>query len=122
MGNKILGTDIAGILRTSLRGMLLDATLTKISAGSVDPNNIGAGPAITETDYTAEGFVESYDENRIDGTIVQEGDRLVILIGESIQSFVVPEPQDKITIESVTYTIVQVTRDPDAAIYECQVR
>lgn len=122
MGNKILGTDIAGILRTSLRGMLLDATLTKISAGSVDPNNIGAGPAITETDYTAEGFVESYDENRIDGTIVQESDRLVILIGESIQSFVVPEPQDKITIESVTYTIVQVTRDPDAAIYECQVR
>lgn len=122
MGIKILGVDIAKEVHKAMSKDLLAATLTKTTLGDRTSGSLTSGKELTPTDYTARGFIDDYDDKRIDGTIVQKGDRLITLIGDSIASSVVPSVNDSITIEGQAYTIIRVKRDPAAAVYECQSR
>lgn len=122
-GNKLFGVDIAKIVHQNMSKGLLPATLTKIVLGDRTAGDLTAGKAQTPTDYTCKGFVEDYTDKQMDGSIIQSGDRKIILIGDSIQSGVVPDVNDTITIEDRAYKIVgPIKRDPAKATYTCQGR
>lgn len=120
---KLFGVDIAKEVNRAAGSGLLPATLTVVTAGERVPGRLAHGTEPTTEDYPCRGVLEDYTERQIDGDIVRVGDRRVLLLGASISGgAVVPKPTDRITIESVEYTIARVERDPAAATYVCQVR
>jgi hypothetical protein len=121
MGNNLFGVDIAGIVNTVIAPQVLSATLIKVTA-EADPVNPTGAPTETTTSYACRGFLDSYDQSRIDGTLVEVGDRMALIFGNSIASGVVPESGDQLTIENTTWEVISVMRDPDAATYELQLR
>lgn len=116
-GNNLFGANIAGKLFAALNGQLLSATLTKVVRGTRTPEGLTGGTQPTETPYAAQGFIDSKNRKDIDGSLVEAGDVIVVLIGNSIASSQVPELGDKVTIESNSYWIKGLDRDPDAAAY-----
>jgi len=116
-GKNLFGADIAGKVYAALKGQLLAATLTKITPGTRTPGSLTAGTQPTTTDYAAEGFIDSKNRKDIAGTLIENGDVVVVLIGNSIASAAVPEVGDKVTIEGAAYWIKALDRDPDAATY-----
>ena len=122
MSNILFGIDIAALIDANISPGVLDAVLIKRVPGIRTPGNLTAGTNPTSTSFTARGFIDSYSDDVIDETNVLASDRLITLIGNSIQDFAIPETDDRITIESQTWTIINVSRDPAAATYECQGR
>lgn len=120
MGNNLFGANISGEILKAIGPGVLSATLTKVTPGTRTVGQLTGGTNPTTASYTGRGFIDVYDEKRMIATSVQEGDRFVTLIGDSFTA--IPEPNDKITIEGETLTIVSVSRDPDAATYTCQAR
>jgi hypothetical protein len=123
-GSKIFGLQLDKIINDAIvsAGNLIDATLIKVVVGARTGGNLAGGKAAVETSYAAKGIISSYQDNQIDGTIIKKGDRRVLLMGRSIASDQVPEPNDKVTIEGRTYQIVAVDSDPARATYTCQAR
>ena len=122
MGIPLFGVNISGLIHQAMSGGLLPATLTRLTISSRDSADLSAGVRPTGTEHSARGFVDTYKDGRIDGTIIQKGDRIVTLIGDSIQPLAVPQINDLVTIEGKQYTILDVKRDPAAATYEMQAR
>ncbi len=118
---NLFGQDIAKIVNDALGSGLLDATLTKVTGTTRQANRTG-GTVESTTSHTCKGVMEDYTARQIDGTIVQVGDRRVLLLGASISPAAVPEANDRITIEGETLYVLRVERDPAAAAYVCQVR
>lgn len=116
-GKNLFGADIAGKVYAALKGQLLTATLIKVAAGTRTPGALTGGTNPTETSYAAEGFIDSKNRKDIGGTLVEDGDVIIVLIGNSIASDQIPEVNDKVTIEGTTYRIRGLDRDPDAATY-----
>jgi hypothetical protein len=123
MGNNLFGANISKQIANALGSKLLAATLVKRTPGTRDPTNPGGGTQPTEVSYSCRGFVDDYKTGHIDGDLVKVGDRKVTLLGDTIsRGSVVPSANDKVTIEGRTYSVVAVTRDPDAATYTLQAR
>lgn len=118
---NIFNANIAKQIYREFRKHTFKVTLEKITGGTRSSSNPTSRTQSTTT-YTGRGFVDDYETKHIDGTIVLQGDRKVIIFGASLPSSVVPKPGDRTTIESETKTIVNVIRDPAGATYECQVR
>lgn len=118
---NLFGIDIAGIVRDAIGPGLPALTLVKVSKGArpVDPT---IGLVSTETRYPGKGIVDTYSDGLVDGTRVKLGDRRVLLIAKSLPLGIFPVPDDLIEAEGDTWTIVQVSRDPAEATYDCQVR
>lgn len=119
---NLFGVDIAGIIGKELGPNLLAVTLIKYTTGTRTTGNLTGGVQPTSTSYTARGFIADYLDREIDGSLIVTGDRKVGILGATVLSDAVPAPGDKVTVESVTYNIVRVKRDPAAAYYNCQVR
>ena len=102
------------------RGVAGPATLIKVTPGTHTPGSISGGSNPTETPHTARGWIDDFDLKDIDGTIVVAGDRLVNLLGATIQGGVSPAPSDKVTIGGATYLIKRTKSDPANALYVCQ--
>jgi hypothetical protein len=117
----IFGEDIAGQINRELGPLVFDVTLSSVTGGIRSTTNLTSKTS-TKTNYVGKGFVDDYEDRYIDGTIIRRGDRKVIILGASLPSGVVPKPTDQTIIEGETKTIVNVTRDPAGATYECQVR
>lgn len=126
MGRKFFGVNVAGILKRELgRGMSappFKGTLFKVTQGTEDPTASTAGAQPTETEHAFTGWMESYDDSLVDDTRIKQGDRLISILGDSIAGGVVPDQDDKITLEGTQWQIVQVDRDPLDAVYACQCR
>jgi hypothetical protein len=120
----LFGLDLAGIVADAIdqAGGLLGVTLTKKTPGTRNPADLTAGTNPTSTPYACEGVVSDYTTRLIDGTLVATGDRRILILGATLPAGVVPSSGDQVTIESLTYDVVRVTRDPAAASYELQVR
>jgi hypothetical protein len=117
MGNRLFGVDISGEILKALTGQLLTATLHKLTPGT-RTGNLTGGTNPTETDYTCEGFVDSQNKENIGGTLVEDGDVQVVLVGDSISGgSVAPITGDRVTIEGTKYNIRGLDRDPAAATY-----
>jgi hypothetical protein len=121
MGNNLFGANIAGQIARALGSSLLPGTLTKKTQGTRDPNNLAAGRQGTPTTHTFRGIRQGMDALRKD-TIVPDASDSVLILGDTITPSATPVVGDRITIESINFTIVSVDRDPDAAAYTCQVK
>lgn len=125
---KLISGYIRAQIAKYLGPQVLDATLIIVTPGTRTPNAQSAGTNPTEASYACKGWVKSFESSQIDGTLVKTDDRMIALIGGSIEGDKVPEPGHKITIEGATYRIVGgsdgkgVTRDVDAAVYRCHGR
>lgn len=121
---RLFGRDMAGIMGRALGKHLLPATLTKNTPGTVDPDATIDGTNPTERNLPCKGFIESFQDNQIDGTIILRSDRKVTILGATVSGRIAPEPNDDLTIEGTTYKIVPdgVSRDPAAATYVCHCR
>lgn len=118
---QLFGVDIAGIIGQVIGPLVLPATLRKMILGTRS-GDLTDGTQPTHVDYAARGFIEDYKDKDIDGTLIRTTDRKITLLGATIASSAVPEPQDTVTIEGKTFYIIKVLRDPAAATYNCQVR
>jgi hypothetical protein len=122
VGNNLFGKDIAGKINRALGSRLMRATLVKRSPGTRTSDDLTAGTNPTQQRRSARGIVSDYSEGQVDGTLVQSGDRRVLLLGDSIAGRAVPEPNDEVEIGGTSYVVVRVKADPDIASYECQAR
>ena len=120
-------TDLRSTADTLLRDKGQAMTLTQIAAGAYDPDTGTSTP--TEAEHPVRGAVFDYSERTIagsataDGTLIQAGDRKVLLSAQGLT--VVPAPGWKLTIGAVVWQIVNVkTSDPGgvAVLYTLQVR
>jgi hypothetical protein len=119
MGNPLFGINISGLIKANMKGQLLDATLHKITPGS-RTGNLTGGTNPTEVTHACEGFISTQSKKAIGGTLVEDGDILVILIGDTIDNgaaATAPITGDQVTIESNKYHIKGLDRDPAAATY-----
>lgn len=131
---NLFGADIAGQIYKALGNSLLDATLTRVTAGTRDAAALTAGQVVdaSSTSYPCKGFIEDYRDGEIDGTAIRHGDRKIILLGKSLPDSIDPLPGDVIAIEGESWVIVPaagdgrvargVNRDPAGATFACQAR
>jgi hypothetical protein len=121
---NLFGLDIAKIVANSIAsaGGVLDATLTKTTPGTRTPGNLTGGTNPTTVAYVCQGFKEDMSRLRPE-ILVEEATGVITLLGKTISSgTVAPEADDLVTIESQVHTVLKVTRDPAAAVYQCQVK
>ncbi len=122
MGLKLFGVDIAGEVAKALGPSFLSFVLIKVKAGTRTTGDLAAGVDPKTSPNNCKGILDSYHERQIDGTLIKAGDRKALLLGDTLPSGVIPEPNDRITAEGITFQVMAVSRDPDAATYTCQVR
>jgi len=118
---KLFGVDIAKEISDAMGSGLLVAKLTKVTITNPTSTNTTEG-GFTEKSYSCKGVISDYADSQVTGTVIQKGDRRVLLLGGSLPLSVVPDTGDFIEIEGSKFTIVLVSRDPAAATYSCQVR
>lgn len=119
---KNLGINIAKIVNDNLGASVLDATLRKVTQTSRSAGNLTAGRQPTTADYTCKGFIDSQENQPFPDTLAKDGMKIIVLLGDSIESDQVPTTQDRVIIESTEYNIVEVDRDPASATYTLMVR
>lgn len=103
-------------------GMTKDATLIVVTPGTRTAGSVSGGTNPTTTDVTARGFVDESLRDLFADTVIEKNDRTIMLLGALITGGVVPKTNDRITIESVTSTIIAIRRDPAKAGYVCLTR
>lgn len=119
---KLFGVDIAKIANKALGPGLLPIKLVKLTQGPRDPAALTEGPALSRKVYSGRGVVLDYKLSQFDGTIIQKGDRRVLILGASLPSGIIPESNDLVQAEGKESPIVTVGRDPASASYDCQIR
>lgn len=98
--------------------------LTKSTPGIRTPGAISAGTNPVSTTYSATGFLADLKTYKLEGTLIDGVDRVVVLFGASIQGGAVPAAGDRIAIGGETLTIVKDGVDSDGvkATHTCQCR
>jgi hypothetical protein len=138
MGTPLFGMDLAGTIYGAFKGKMVPMTLTRYTAGAVDPANLAAGPVLTPVVYTCEGFI---DDRTLQGSgvgfqptdnIVRKERQLSIfsssfkLNGTAVTLRPLGdgngETGDKATISGKTYSIIRVKTDPAEVLFICSVR
>ena len=114
----LLTGGIAKIVQGATKAITYAMTLVRstVAAGN-EAWEIGV---TSETSYACQGVVLDYKEYRVDGKIIQQGDRQVLIIASTLT--IVPIPGDKIHAQGEIYSVVNSTRDPASATYTLQVR
>ncbi len=115
----LFGIDIAKTVSDSIAaaGGVRPGTLTHISPGTRGANPTG-GTAPTETSHTFQGFVDQRDVRRT-GEVATNNMSVVSMLGASVLPLVVPVVNDRVVIDGVTYTLVELLGlDPASALYE----
>lgn len=127
MGNNLFGVNISGLIHKHVSPGVLKAVLRKFT----DEDATGTGASIlspktkTPVNHDCNGFVETFDQDvdNVNGTPIQEDDRQVIIIGDSLPAGIIPKKNDEIDIEGSTFKVLAlIERDPDAATYNLHVR
>ena len=115
--NPLFGIDIAGIVASAIGPGVLDATLTRVTPGTRGAD-LTAGTQPTTATYACKGFMDSKDHKSINGTLVTNGDVIIVLIGGTISSgSISPETNDQILIEGANYVVSGLDRDPAGATF-----
>ena len=118
----LFGIDTGQLFLDTLGDLIRDAILTVSTPGTRTGGSLTHGTQPTTDDKTCKGYIEDYTDNQIDSTLVAKGDRKVVLLVNSIQDGVTPDTGDSITIEDITFEIIDVEKDTLKAIYICQGR
>ena len=118
MGIPLFGQNISGLIKQHVAPGLLDATLTVVTHTTY--GDLTAAPSKTTVDHACKGFIDDNLGENLDETLAERGDKVVVLIGDTIDAGdTAPRTQDLIVIESTTYRIHRIDRDPAAATYAC---
>ena len=120
---KGFGVDIAAEVLSGLGPGTPAVTLVSRTLGAEDPLDLTAARPIIETNHVCKGFLDNYDSRRMGESVIQQGTRVIVILGDSLPSGVVPENEDRIIAEGSTFHLTgPVIRDPAAATYVCEVR
>jgi hypothetical protein len=96
-------------------------TLAKLGASTY---NTATGVAsASSTNYTFNALVLAYSNRERDGTLIQAGDRKIVLTGKGAGA--TPEVGDTVTVGSITFKLVDVqvvVENTDNLIFTCQGR
>ena len=123
MGNNLFGANISGALASELGPLLPKVKLLKKSVSARTAGSLTSGRSTSYRGYTCRGILEAYDDTRFGGiTETKAGDRVILILGDTLPRGVVPTVDDRMEAEGSTFSIVGVSRDPDAATYTCIVR
>ena len=121
-GNNLFNARIAEKINAALGSLLLEGTLRKITYSAFNPADPTASPTQTVVTHTFKGIFDLYDQRRFGDTAIKTGERIVLLLGESLPHGVLPEVDDEIVLEGDTVKIVgPIVRDPDKASYACKI-
>ncbi len=120
MVSPLFGINVAKLIADNFRGQLNVGTLTVITHGA--RTNSTSGRSQSPANSTFDGLLTNYKDEEVDGTLVEEGDRKVLIIAGTLNPVVIPKSKDRVTIEGVEFEIKRVMRDPAAATYTLQVR
>lgn len=110
------------LVARKLRAVSKPATLIKVTDGTRDPANLSAGTQPTSVSYGCRAFASRTTREKIAGTLVEQGDRLVAVLAATIASGQVPTTKDRLTFGGTTRSIVSVENDPFEAVYLCLTR
>lgn len=115
---SLLEGALAKTIGKAMRGIFMDAVLTRDvvpDSPAFDPFD---PPAPVTTEYACKAIVEAYaDKFRLEG-LVAANERKVLILATSLS--VRPQPQDRVTIRGVTFTLLEVKTDPAEAVFECK--
>lgn len=116
-----LSGSLAATIYSGMRNLFLDATLMRDVVLPTSPAYDPADPpAPTPVEYTCKAIKDNYTlRDRADGLILQ-GDVKILILANSIS--VSPLLQDRVTIQGVTFTLVDASVDPAMALWTCQGR
>jgi hypothetical protein len=108
-----------------LKGKGQSITLTRRTAGTYDPATGTA--AVTVTTQTAYGAMFEYGDKNIDGTLIKEGDKQLLLsaLNSAGTALVAPALNDTVTINTVVYTVVRIKPLSPAGttvLFDCNIR
>ena len=102
-------------------GLGTDIVLTRVIAGDYDPATLKA--AISETEVTVQGIVETCKRELRQGAGVVAGDLLVSI--PAAQLGAPPVEDDVATLDEIAYTVVAVVTHragPEVVLYQLQCR
>lgn len=120
---KGFGVDIAAELLSALGPGTPEVTLLSRSLGAEDPLDLTAGRPIVETPHVCKGFIDTYDSRRMGESVIQQGTRVILIIGDSLPSGVIPQDEDRVIAEGTTFHLTgPIVRDPAGATYIVEVR
>lgn len=120
---KLFGVNISKLIADEVGPGVLPATLIRVTAGTRTTGNLSGGTNPTDKSFNCRGFIDEQGVRNVDGTLVENGTKKVVLIGDTISGgAVAPSVGDKVKIEGTTYQIKAVDRDPAAATYTLVVR
>ncbi len=115
---ELFGIDIAQTIADAFSGQLVEGALEKKTPGTRTSGSLTGGTNPATTAHTFDGFVEAKEVRR-QGEVGTESMVVVTIIGNSVNPLVIPEVNDEVTIEGLTYTLVELlSRDPASAVYE----
>lgn len=96
--------------------LFMAATLTRDVVPSSPAYDAFDPPAPVPVDYPCKAVVENYaDKFRLEG-LVQTNERKVLILATSLS--VRPQPNDRVTIRGITFTVVDVKTDPAESVWE----
>ena len=108
-----------------LKGKGQEITLTRQAAGAY---NVATGTAaVTTTTQTAYGAMFEYGDKNIDGVLIKEGDKQLLLsaLNSAGTALVAPQLNDTVTINTVVYTVVRIKPLSPAGttvLFDCNIR
>jgi hypothetical protein len=108
-----------------LKGKGQAITLSRQTAGAYNPATGTA--AVTVTTQTAYGAMFEYGDKNIDGVLIQEGDKQLLLsaLNSAGTALVAPQLNDTVTINTVVYTVVRIKPLSPAGttvLFDCNIR
>ena len=114
---SILQGELADILSDAIEsaGLPYAVTVTRTTTSGPDYD-----PVVTETPYEGQGWQDQYDQDTIDGTLVQANDVRCFILAHSLA--ITPTTADTLTLDGMTYAIVRVSVDPAGTALEIQGR
>jgi hypothetical protein len=74
----------------------------------------------TSATYTAQGILTAYRQSLVDGTVIQQGDRRLVV--RQAELGVKPVNGETITVDGTDYTVVSWSADGAGSVYQIQVR
>ena len=103
--------QIAKAVKSALVGAkaVESATLLRTTPGSRTVGNLGGGTNPTTTSYPCKGFVSDEQHKKIGGTLVDTTHAIICVLG---LGELVPTSNDRVTIDSKTYAIVDLQGSP----------
>lgn len=128
-----MSVNIGKLVRKALKPVaktvgLQAATLIRVSPGARTPGALSGGTNPTTTSYPCDALIELLTINDLPATLIQENDRKIGILGDSLPAGVIPGGNDRVTmvdLDGVSKTFrlfAVISGDGVRAMFEFQAR